>query len=145
LRDSDWTRILGWPGYRVWRSEIDEAAKRLKLWVRRKRGNRGLICSGCGLRCDAEFGETEVCLSDPAPLLRYHLEPGFPAKSISQSCGINWVRRFATTWKSPRETARRSMFFMTSSPVRSGRRGARATIRCRRCRRLFSTTCWAVR
>jgi hypothetical protein len=48
LRDSDWTRILGWPGYRVWRSEIDEPAKRLKLWVRRKRGNRALICSGCG-------------------------------------------------------------------------------------------------
>jgi len=50
LRDSDWTRILGWPGYRVWRSEIDEPAKRLKLWVRRKRGNRALICSGCGRR-----------------------------------------------------------------------------------------------
>ena len=50
MRDSDWTRILGWPGYRVWRSEIDEPAKRLKLWVRRKRGNRALICSGCGRR-----------------------------------------------------------------------------------------------
>jgi transposase len=34
----------------VWRSEIDEPAKRLKLWVRRKRGNRVLICSGCGRR-----------------------------------------------------------------------------------------------
>jgi len=34
----------------VWRSEIDEPAKRLKLWVRRKRGNRALICSGCGRR-----------------------------------------------------------------------------------------------
>jgi transposase len=41
---------LGWPGYRVWRSEIDEPAKRLKLWVRRKRGNQALICSGCGRR-----------------------------------------------------------------------------------------------
>jgi len=50
LRDSDWTRILGWPGYRVWRSEIDELAKRLTLWVRRKPGNRALICSGCGRR-----------------------------------------------------------------------------------------------
>jgi transposase len=50
LRDNDWTRILGWPGYRVWRSEIDEPAKRLKLWVRRKRGNQALICSGCGRR-----------------------------------------------------------------------------------------------
>lgn len=50
MRDSDWTKILGWPGYRVWRSEIDEPAKRLTLWVRRKRGNRTLICSGCGRR-----------------------------------------------------------------------------------------------
>ena len=50
LRDSDWTKILGWPGYRVWRSEINEPAKRLKLWVRRKRGNQALVCSGCGRR-----------------------------------------------------------------------------------------------
>ena len=50
MRDNNWTRILGWPGYRVWRSEIDEPAKRLKLWVRRKRGNQALICSGCGGR-----------------------------------------------------------------------------------------------
>lgn len=50
MRESDWTRVLGWPGYRVWRSEIDEPAKRLKLWVRRKRGNQVLICSGCGRR-----------------------------------------------------------------------------------------------
>ena len=62
LRDNDWTRILGWPGYRVWRSEIDEPAKRLKLWVRRKRGNRVLVCSGCGRRVDdvAEIYEREV-------------------------------------------------------------------------------------
>lgn len=62
MRDNDWTRILGWPGYRVWRSEIDEPAKRLKLWVRRKRGNRVLVCSGCGRRVDdvAEIYEREV-------------------------------------------------------------------------------------
>jgi transposase len=50
LRDNDWTRILGWPGYRVYQHEIDEQAKTLKLWVRRKRGNRKLVCSGCGRR-----------------------------------------------------------------------------------------------
>jgi transposase len=62
LRDSDWTRILGWPGYRVWRSEIDEPAKRLRLWVRRKRGNRVLVCSACGRRVHeiAEIYEREV-------------------------------------------------------------------------------------
>ena len=48
MRDNDWTKILGWPGYRVYQQEIDERAKTLKLWVRRKHGNRKLICSGCG-------------------------------------------------------------------------------------------------
>jgi transposase len=53
---------LAWPGYRVWRSEIDESGKRLRLWVRRKRGNRVLVCSGCGRRVDeiAEVYEREV-------------------------------------------------------------------------------------
>jgi transposase len=48
VRDSDWTRILGWPGYRVYQQEINEEGKTLKLWVRRKNGNRKLVCSGCG-------------------------------------------------------------------------------------------------
>jgi transposase len=38
----------GWPGYRVYQHEINEAAKTLKLWVRREGGNRKLVCSGCG-------------------------------------------------------------------------------------------------
>ncbi len=50
VRENDWTKVLGWPGYRVYQHEIDERAKTLKLWVRRKRGNRKLICSGCGRR-----------------------------------------------------------------------------------------------
>lgn len=48
MRDTDWTKVLGWPGYRVYRQEIDESNKTLKLWVRRKRGNWKLVCSGCG-------------------------------------------------------------------------------------------------
>jgi transposase len=48
VRENDWTKLLGWPGYRVYRHEIDEHGKTLKLWVRRKRGNRKLVCSGCG-------------------------------------------------------------------------------------------------
>jgi transposase len=35
---------------KVYRSEINEAAKRLKLWVRRKAGNGKLVCPGCGRR-----------------------------------------------------------------------------------------------
>lgn len=48
MRDHDFTKILRWPGYRVYRYEINEEAKTLRLWVRRKRGNRKLECSGCG-------------------------------------------------------------------------------------------------
>src|SRR6516164_570842 len=50
MRDSEFTRILDWPGYRVFRHEIDETNKILRLWVRRKRRNRQLMCSGCGRR-----------------------------------------------------------------------------------------------
>jgi len=62
MSESEWTKILGWPGYRVYRSEINEAAKTLRLWVRRKRGNRRLECSGCGQRIGkvAEVYEREV-------------------------------------------------------------------------------------
>ena len=62
MRENDWTRILSWPGYKVYQVEIDEPAKRLKLWVRRKRGNKQLICSGCGqpVSTIAETYEREV-------------------------------------------------------------------------------------
>lgn len=50
MKDSEWTRIPDWPGYRVYQQEVNEAAKTLKLWVRRKRGNRKLVCSGCGAK-----------------------------------------------------------------------------------------------
>jgi transposase len=46
--DNEFTRILQWPGYGVYRHKIDEKNKVLELWVRRKRGNRKLECSGCG-------------------------------------------------------------------------------------------------
>jgi transposase len=58
LRDTDWTKVLGWPGYRVWQHEIDEKKKTLRLWVRRKRGNQRLICSGCGRKVE---GIHEIC------------------------------------------------------------------------------------
>ena len=62
MRRDDWSKILGWPGYTVYQHEIDEKAKTLKLWVRRKRGNRRLICSGCGRRITdpADITEREV-------------------------------------------------------------------------------------
>ncbi len=62
MRRDDWTKILGWPGYAVYRQEIDEKGQTLKLWVRRKRGNRWLICSGCGRKMaePADVTEREV-------------------------------------------------------------------------------------
>ena len=47
---ADWTKVLGWPGYRVYDYQIDEARRHLTLRVRRKRGNRKLTCSQCGRR-----------------------------------------------------------------------------------------------
>jgi transposase len=55
--DNEFTRILQWPGYRVYRQQIDEKNKILELWVRRKRGNRKLECSGCGRK----FSEVYDC------------------------------------------------------------------------------------
>jgi len=51
LRYQEWTKVLGWPGYRVFQHEVDETKKTLKLWVRRKKGTKKLICSGCGKHC----------------------------------------------------------------------------------------------
>lgn len=50
MKDSEFSRILGWPGYKVYRHEIDEEKRTLRLWVRRKRGNEVLICSNCSGR-----------------------------------------------------------------------------------------------
>jgi transposase len=62
MRGNDFTKILRWPGYRVYHYKIDEKARILRLWARRKRGNRTLICSGCGQKfTDAhDNGEREV-------------------------------------------------------------------------------------
>jgi transposase len=62
LRDSELTKLLGWPGYRVYRHEINEKSKTLKLWIRRKRGNQKLICSGCGRKLEKahDVSEREV-------------------------------------------------------------------------------------
>jgi hypothetical protein len=62
MSENEWTKILGWLGYRVYRSEINEEAKTVHLWVQRKRGNRKLECCGCGRRVNeiAETYEREV-------------------------------------------------------------------------------------
>ena len=48
--ENDWTRVLGFPGYRVYKPSIDGEGKHLTLWIRRKRGNPVVTCGGCGRR-----------------------------------------------------------------------------------------------
>ena len=64
MRDNELTKLLGWPGYRVYQHEIDEAAKTLRLWVRRKRGNRKLVCSGCGRKLETAYDAKERDVRD---------------------------------------------------------------------------------
>ena len=62
--DNEFTKILQWPGYRVYRHEIDEQKKTLELWVRRKRGNRKLECSGCGRKFQDAYDWNERAVRD---------------------------------------------------------------------------------
>lgn len=64
MEKRDLTRLLGWPGYRVYRYELDEASKRLKLWVRKKPIHRGFECSGCGRRVHAVIAMWEREVAD---------------------------------------------------------------------------------
>jgi hypothetical protein len=63
--DSEFTRILQWPGYRVYRHVIDEKTQTLELWVRRKRGNRKLECSGCGRKFEDAYDANGRAVRDP--------------------------------------------------------------------------------
>ena len=64
MEKRDLTRLLGWPGYRVYRYELDEASKKLKLWVRKKPIHRGFECSGCGRRVHAVIATWEREVAD---------------------------------------------------------------------------------
>src|SRR5271157_5587704 len=82
MRDNEFTKILNWPGYRVFRHEADETAMTLRLWVRRKRGNRKLICSGCGRKfteahdyLPARCAQRSPTALNNGPRMRGHAEP----------------------------------------------------------------------
>jgi transposase len=62
MPEDDWTKAPSWPGYKVYRTEIDERGKRLKLWVQRGRANKQGICSCCDQPASAiaETCEREV-------------------------------------------------------------------------------------
>jgi transposase len=67
LRENDFTKILDWPGYRVYRHEINEEDRTMRLWVRGKRGNRWLECCGCGRK----FLDYPDCRERPVRDLRW--------------------------------------------------------------------------
>jgi transposase len=62
--ENEFTRILQWPGYGVYRQRIDEKNKILELWVRRKRGNRKLECSSCGRKFADAYDSNERTVRD---------------------------------------------------------------------------------
>ena len=64
MEKRDLTRLLGWTGYRVYRYELDEASKRLRLWVRKKPVHRGFECSGCGRKVHAVIATWERKVAD---------------------------------------------------------------------------------
>ena len=64
LTDNEFTKILDWPGYRVYQHEIDQQAKKLRLWIRRKRGHRKIECSGCGRKFTDFCDVTERAVRD---------------------------------------------------------------------------------
>src|ERR1700752_1161842 len=134
MRDNEFTKILGWPGYRVFRHEIDETAMTLRLWVRRKRGNRKLICSGCGRKFseahdynerevrDLPWGEyrTTVIIAVyrvccPNCGIRVEKVPQLPSKApfskrfeeaVGQACESASVRQVARQWRLAASTVR---------------------------------------
>ncbi len=91
MRDNDWTRVLGWPAYKVYRHEIDERGKKLKLWMRRKRANKQLMRSGCGMlvgniaTSERSFGRSLLFLKDQIKDLRAsHHDLSREAASLSE-------------------------------------------------------------
>ena len=106
----------GLDGLPDYRHEIDEEAKTLKLWVRRKRGHQKLVCSGCGRELEKAHGTKEREVSD-LPCLEFRttiiLEvyrvccsdcgvkvkrlPRLPSKAPFQQTGRGW------RWASLRE------------------------------------------
>jgi len=87
LTESEFTKILDWPGYRVYRHEIDERTRKLRLWVRRKRGNRVLICSGCGGRASKieEVRQREV---RDLPWRKYQTTVMVAARQVARQFGL---------------------------------------------------------
>jgi transposase len=118
MSGNEWTKILRWPGYRVYRSEINQEGRKLRHWARRKRGNRKLECSGCGRRVEriAEIYEREVhdlpCFESSMTvvieLYRVHCPKcGIKAEKVPQlPSKAPFSKRFEARWAKPAKVLR---------------------------------------
>jgi len=88
MSDNEWTKILGWPGYRVYHREINESAKTLRLRVRHRRGHRKLVGSGCGKRVSEIVASYEREVRD-LPCFEYRTTVGIKLYRVRcPDCGI---------------------------------------------------------
>ncbi len=102
---TDWTKVLGSPGYRVYDYQIDEPRRHLTLHLRRKRGNRKLTCAQCGagaghprlyerkvrdLPC---FGSTSVVVELSDPLSQLWCQGGAQPAGAQQGALQQALRR----------------------------------------------------
>jgi transposase len=72
----------------VYRHEIDEKAKTLKLWIRRKRGHGKLICSGCGRKLEDAHDVREREVRD-LPCMEFRTAVVIEVYRVCcQDCGI---------------------------------------------------------
>jgi transposase len=99
--ENDWTKVLGFPGYRVYKQDIDEEHKQLKLWIRRKRGNRSMICSGCGRRVHQIHEVYEREIRD-LPVFEYQSTVGVELYRVDcPVCGVKAEKVLQLPSKSP--------------------------------------------
>jgi len=97
----DWTKVLGWPGYRVYDYQIDEARRHLTLRVRRKRGNRKLICPQCGRRVHTIHEVYERSVRD-LPCFEYRTTVAVELYRIRcPQCGVKAERSVQLPSKAP--------------------------------------------
>jgi hypothetical protein len=105
VRDNELTKLLGWPGYRVYQHEIDEQAKTLRLWVRRKRGNRKLVCSGCGRKLETAYDVKEREVRD-LPCMEFRTTVMVEIYRVCcPDCGLKVGKSAATAKQSPLQQA----------------------------------------
>lgn len=132
----------------MFRLEIDEKSKTIDLWVRRKRGNRKLECSGCGRKLTDAYDSRERAVRDlpwsefeatvhievyrvkcPECGVRIEKVPLLPSKApfskrfedaVGQACESASARQVARRLDCPRAPSERSICGTWSDGMPSG-------------------------